>query len=93
MDILADVEERLLKAGLDHSKVRAVIADARQAWAGQDLYIYRYGTEPARNVFFRRNMQIYRDWQAGERAPLLARKYGISVKRVYAVLKRFSGCT
>lgn len=34
-----------------------------------------------------RNRQIIRDWKAGERVPLIARRYGISRVRVWQIVK------
>jgi Mor family transcriptional regulator len=90
MDILVDVEHRLIEAGLAREKVRKVIDQLRHDWGGTDAWIFRHNGEPVRRAVFRRNAQIYRDWQAGERVPFLARKYGISAKRVYAVIRSFS---
>lgn len=38
-DILSDLRERLLAAGLDSAIVQRVILEARQFWGGETIYI------------------------------------------------------
>lgn len=63
----------------------ALVGELYRDWRGERPYIGP--PAEARQALSARNQALLRDWQAGERIPLLARRYGISVKRVYAVLK------
>ena len=62
-----------------------LVAGVSRDWRGERPYI----GPPAevRQQLSARNAALLRDWHNGERIPLLARRYSISVKRVYAVLK------
>lgn len=55
-------------------------------WAGERPYI---GTDAGevRTAMSRRDAALRADWQAGERTPALARKYGISHRRVQQIVK------
>lgn len=67
--------------------VAATVADdLLRDWRGERPYIGP-SAEDVRRRQSARNEALLRDWRNGERIPLLARRYGISVKRVYAVLK------
>jgi Mor family transcriptional regulator len=86
MDILNDIAERLVAGGACHDLTARVLADVRRDWGGEETYICKNAESPTR-VVTRRNAALLRDWRLGERVPLLARKYQISTKRVYAILK------
>lgn len=87
MDLIKDIEERLLAARIRPAeRMLRVLEEVRRDWGGENCYIPKNG-EPPRQTISRRNAALIRDWQRGERVLYLARKYGISVKRVYAVLK------
>lgn len=87
MDILKDVEERLIEAKVKPAeRVHEVIDAVRRDYYGEKHYVSRFGESP-KQVISRRNAEIVRDYMRGERIKFLARKYGVSVKRIYAVLK------
>jgi Mor family transcriptional regulator len=86
MDILTDIAERFVAAGACPQITGAVIDAIRKDWGGENAYVAKRDESP-RQIISRRNSQLLRDWQRGERVPHLARKYAISVKRVYAVVK------
>jgi Mor family transcriptional regulator len=86
MDILHDIEARMIGAGVDGDTIRRILSEVRRDWAGENTYIARHGEDP-RVIISRRNLALLRDWQRGERVPYLARKYGISVKTVYRIIR------
>ena len=61
-------------------------ADIRQDRGGDRPYIAKAG-ESAATEMSKRNAAILRDHRAGERATYLARKYGISRKRVHEIVR------
>ena len=63
----------------------SLVGEIYRDWRGERPYIGPPGE--LRDRISERNRDLLRDWRAGERIPLLARRYGISVQRVYAVLK------
>ena len=85
MDILNDVCERLVRAGVPKDVVEPVIDEVREDYGGDKAWVAQY-SERVRERLNARNMQLYRDWQRGERIEYLARKYNISKKRVYAII-------
>lgn len=86
MDILHDVCERLVRAGVPKDVVEPVIDEVREDYGGDKVWVAQY-SERVRERLNARNMQLYRDWQRGERIEYLARKYSISNKRVYAIIR------
>lgn len=62
-----------------------VVADLYRDWKGERPYIGP--PKEAAEQRETRNRALLRDWRNGERIPFLARRYQISVKRVYALLK------
>jgi Mor family transcriptional regulator len=86
MDILHDIEARMIGAGVDGDTIRRILSEVRRDWAGENAYIARHGEDP-RVIISRRNLALLRDWQRGERVPYLARKYGISVHTVYRIIR------
>ena len=54
-------------------------------WGGERPYIGK--AMDAHRVMGRRDAAILRDWRAGERAPALARRYGISARRVRQIVE------
>lgn len=85
MDILHDVCERLVRAGVPKDVVEPVIDEVREDYGGDKVWVAQY-SERVRERLNTRNTQLYRDWQRGERIEYLARKYNISKKRVYAII-------
>jgi len=62
-----------------------VLAEIYQDWKGERPYIGP--PKEAAEQREARNRALFRDWKNGERIPFLARRYQISIKRVYALLK------
>ena len=90
MDVLHDVCERLVRAGVPKDVVEPVIDEVRKDYGGDKVWVARY-SERVRERLNTRNMQLYRDWQRGERIEYLARKYNISKKRVYTIISLVRG--
>lgn len=94
MDILHDTFERLRGVLTELGVLSPIVEDhiaeversVRRDWAGDRPYIARHAEDVIRQLS-ERNRAILRDWHAGERVDTIARKYGISKKRVYAILK------
>lgn len=88
MDIVKDIMQRIADqfgAGLSADALRRIETEVRRDWGGDRPYIARTG-ESARAAFSARNAAIARDWRHGESITLIARRYGISRKRVYQIL-------
>lgn len=89
MDIIRDILERIAKAveggGFTDQIAEQIERQIRQDWGGDRPYIPKTG-ETSQTEMSRRNAAILRDWQAGERAPAIARKYGISRARVWQII-------
>lgn len=85
-DILARVEEVLPGRKDARKYLDRIEADIRRDWGGDRPYIARAG-ESAILEMSKRNAAILRDHRAGERATYLARKYGISRKRVHEIVR------
>lgn len=61
-----------------------VASEVAKDYAGERVYIGRADQEAAQRSA--RNSAIIRDWKAGERAPLLMRRYRISKTRLYEII-------
>lgn len=92
-DLIADIRTRII-ASLQGAGVSAevagmvateVTAGVAQDWAGERPYISRQAT--IRDQIDARNRALLRDWQRGERIPLLMRRYQISRPHLYRILK------
>lgn len=84
MDILEDLRQRLLDIGFTDPKIERVVMEVRNDWRGEQAYIGpQYESNRRMSA---RNMQIIRDFKAGERIAFLARKYGISRQRVWKII-------
>lgn len=84
MDILEDLRQRLLDIGFTDPKIERVVMEVRNDWRGERPYIgAQYESDRRMSA---RNMQIIRDYKAGERIAFLARKYGISRQRVWKII-------
>lgn len=79
--IVASMTEKLgitaHTAGLIAGEIVGGMCDA---WAGCEPYIGKSKTSGVRN------RSIIRDWRAGERVPLLARRYGLSQRRIWQIV-------
>ena len=87
LDLVADIMQRIAeKHGKLPTKVaQAVEAEVRADWGGERHYIAKIG-ESGRAQLAERDMRIRADHQRGERDDLIARRYGISTKRVRQIL-------
>lgn len=86
-DVITDTLERLAERRKIPDKVlREVEADLRADWGGERTYIPKVG-ETGRAQLTERDRRIRADFRRGEREPLLARRHGISVRRVRQILQ------
>ena len=89
MDIIRDILARVAaRFGLDDpvlDMLGLIEVEVRRDWGGDRVYVSKTG-ESATLETARRNAQILRDWRAGERVSLLARRYGISPRRVRQII-------
>ena len=91
-EFVADAAERIVtiaRALGVSTEVAGKIANEWQAgviadWGGERAYVGK-STEKQRAAS-RRHAAILRDWQAGERAPAIARKYGVSAAWVRKII-------
>lgn len=95
MDIVRDILDRVAAAlgeGESFSEQVALQIEQqiRHDWGGDRPYIAKVG-EHAQDEMSRRNAAILRDWQAGDRAPAIARKHGVSRARVWQIVRSVSG--
>lgn len=74
---ISDEVARLLASEWEHGITRD--------WGGERPYVGKRG-ETTVVVMSRRNQAIVRDYRAGERVSLLARRYGISPRRVRQII-------
>jgi len=85
-DFKARIADALAMAGhLTMEALDQIEADIRQDWGGDRFYLPRRG-EPDRDCG-QRNRAIIRDWRNGERVELIARRYGITKRRVWQIVK------
>lgn len=88
-DIIQDIMERVaeqLGERADPEALKRIEASIRQDWGGDRPYIARLG-EDARAAISARNAAILRDVRKGEAVALIARRYHISRKRVYQIIR------
>ena len=81
-----DFLARLHALMLEHADPALVVAAVQVEWGGDRPYI-RKANEAARAERSLRDRAIVRDHQRGESAALLARRYGISRRRVEQLLR------
>lgn len=80
-DILAIVRS---KAEIDNESLQQIDEQIRERWGGDRVWI----SKKAGAGMSYRNDAIKRDyWQRGERISLLARRYQISTRRIWEILK------
>lgn len=82
-DILRRVSERVPLVDVD--AVREIDTAIRQDWGGERPYIAKQG-ESARADMDQRNARIREQHRRGERVPLLARRWGITERRVRRIV-------
>ena len=71
-----------LTEAIRQSICRDVNTQVRSVFGGERAYISRRPGEGR----FARNAQIRRDYKAGERIPLLERRYGLSPSRLWQII-------
>lgn len=86
-DFVNDLLQRIVPA---HAKLAGSIreqieADIRRDYGGDRPYIGKTG-EDVRAEIAARDARILRQYQAGERVPLLARRHGMSKGRIYQII-------
>lgn len=86
-DIITDTLERIHAAHPVPARVRKRIErELREDWGGEFRYIQKTVDED-RQQLTQRDQQIRREFRRGEREAYLARKHGISIKRVRQILQ------
>lgn len=83
-DLIDDILMRViaLTPGFNAAVAAQVAAETRDRWGGDRVYIQRKG-----DTLSSRNASIKRDHQAGERIPLLERRYGLSKARLWQIIQ------
>lgn len=84
-DIIGDILRRVITLfpGLSPEIAAKIDKEVRQQWGGDRPYIgIRSGAG-----YSSRNAAIKRDYQAGERIPLLERRYGLGKSRIWEIIK------
>lgn len=85
MDILEDLYTRLVQIGFKDPQIERVVMEVRTDWKGERPYI-GVRMEIDRKMS-ERNRSIIRDHKAGERVTFLARRYGLSRKRIWEIIR------
>lgn len=85
MDIVRDILARIMAASSSLSEEMALEIERqiRRDWGGDRVYIAR---SPEGDLS-ERNRAILRDWRAGERVSLIARRYRVSRRLVYKIVR------
>ena len=83
-DLVGDILARVLALAPAFTQALAaqVERETRDKYGGDRVYVQRRG-----GTLSHRNAAIRRDFQNGERVPLLMRRYGLSAPRVWHILK------
>jgi Mor family transcriptional regulator len=89
-EFIDDVKQRIIRQcaqlGISRDTAAMLAAEIAESvcrdYSGDRVYIGK--NEEC--VIGQRNRSILRDWKAGERAPLIARRYGISERQVYRIV-------
>lgn len=87
-DILADVIRRVIDVweGAPVSTLRNLERDLRKDWGGERVYVAKVG-ESGRQERSQREAAIREDYRRGAHVRALARKWGISPRRVQQILR------
>jgi len=85
LDILEDLYTRLVQIGFKDPQIERVVMEVRTDWKGERPYI-GVRMEIDRKMS-ERNRSIIRDHKAGERVTFLARRYGLSRKRIWEIIR------
>lgn len=83
-DLVDDILMRVIAMapGFTAALAAQVAAETRDRWGGDRVYIQRKG-----GTLSERNAAIKRDHAAGERIPLLERRYSLSKARLWEIIK------
>lgn len=83
-DLIDDILMRViaLTPGFSAAVAAQVASETRDRWGGDRVYIQRKG-----DTLSSRNASIKRDHAAGERIPLLERRYGLSKARLWQIIQ------
>lgn len=84
-DIIDRVSDRLGLPDEMRDMLGLIERDVRRDWGGDRPYIAKAG-ESVKETVSRRNAALLLDYRAGERTSFLARKYGISRRRVRQII-------
>lgn len=85
-DVLGEFAHRLAQRIQGISlEIIEVENEVRRDFGGDRYYIPRKG-EDYKAHLSARNQRIYADWRAGEREPLLARRYNMTERRIRQVI-------
>lgn len=68
-----------------HDAAQRAESDIRTNWGGERVYIGKTSADALRAIS-NRDRAIARDWQRGDHIPVLARRYGLSARRVQQVV-------
>lgn len=84
-DLKTNLLEQAAKLGIAPDVAKQLIATIEitaKDYAGDRVYIGKGDG----GQLSQRNMAIIRDWRAGERVPLLSRRYGVSVRHIRRIV-------
>lgn len=93
-DLLTDIIQRVgERAGkLPKSTLRTIEADVRRDWGGERHYIAKVG-ESGREQQTLRDQSIRHEHRRGDHDELIARRWGISLRRVQQILRAVTVAT
>ena len=90
-DLITDIKTRLIEQaaelGISKDTARLIAASidaTAKDYAGERVYIGK--AEASAAELSARNRAIIRDWRAGERVPLLSRRYGVSIRHIRRIV-------
>lgn len=87
-DVIADILQRITASTKVPAKVvQKVEAEARQHWGGDRHYIREVGEAPRRREASDRAKRIFAEHRRGDHVALLARRHGMSARRVQQIIK------
>ena len=84
MDIVRDILDRVF--GATDRPLEDIEREIRSDYGGERVYVPRDG-DHAHTEISLRNAAIRADWQRGERIELIVRRYKVSRRRVYQLVK------
>ncbi|MEO7066264.1 MAG: Mor transcription activator family protein [Rhodanobacter sp.] len=91
LDLVADILERVgTHIKLPAKVAQAVEREVRDDWGGERHYVAKVG-ESGKAMMAERDQRIRAEYHQGEHVELLARRHGISVKRVQQIVANDAG--